>query len=157
MSIFDINKITFNAETNCYPDGCLANKYPDNDSKWKFLNASIYFGISNNIRNMYQTTLEKIKYTDDQLELSKLFLENANLIDLDYSCQIFQMLYNGHVGGDISEEDFIFDISKKILRISISIHNHYYFMIMAKLICLNYIHICDCGCLPSQFKYIGPI
>lgn len=116
LSIFDINKITFNAETNCYPDGCLADKYPDNDSKWKFLNAGIYFGISNNIRNMYQMTLEKIKYTDDQLEFSKLFLENANLIDLDYNCQIFQTLYDGRVGGDINEEDFIFDTSKKTIK-----------------------------------------
>lgn len=91
---FDLNKITFNAETNCYPDKNLIKKYPHHDSKWKFLNAGIYVGTVKNILKLYEKTLDSIKHTMDQLIFTIEFLESKNTIDLDYECKVFQTLFN---------------------------------------------------------------
>jgi lysyl hydroxylase/galactosyltransferase/glucosyltransferase len=104
---FDLDKITFNAETNCFPDWRLAKDYPVVDSKWKYLNGGIYVGKVKNIMFMMDQVLPKIKGSDEQLEFSKFFISNQHLLALDYECKIFQTLYNGSVGGDIDMSDFL--------------------------------------------------
>lgn len=106
LSFFDDNKVTFNAEINCFPDGSLAGRYPDTNSKWKYLNAGIYTGKVENILQMLDLVLSKIVNSMDQLEFSKLFLDST-LIDLDYECKTFQTLYSGSVGGSVDVSDFI--------------------------------------------------
>ena len=106
LSFFDDNKVTFNAEINCFPDGSLAGRYPDTNSKWKYLNAGIYTGKAENILYMLDLVLNKMMNSMDQLEFSKLFLD-SRLIDLDYECKVFQTLYSGSVGGSVDLSDFI--------------------------------------------------
>jgi len=89
---FDLNKITFCAETNCYPDDSLASKYPIIDSDWKYLNAGIYVGKAKLIKHMLNLTLDKMIGNMDQLQFSYLFLE-SNLINIDSKCQVFQSLF----------------------------------------------------------------
>jgi|LakMenE18May11ns_1017448.scaffolds.fasta_scaffold9952861_3 hypothetical protein len=111
-SYFDMNKITFNAETNCYPDSILSDYYPNKTTKWKYLNAGIYGGMIKLIKIMLNQTLPNIKGSMDQREYTKLFLSNPDLITLDYECKIFQTLYNGKIGGDINLQDFIIENNK---------------------------------------------
>lgn len=112
---FDLERITFNAETGCYPSGSIAGLYPNHHSKWKYLNAGIFVGKNIYIQRMYELVLDNIKNSMDQLQFSLLFLNNPKLINLDYNCQIFQTLYNGRIRGDIDNEDFIFDLDNKIV------------------------------------------
>ena len=79
---FDLNKITFNAEVNCYPNAALAELYPDNESPWKYLNAGLYAGKAHLIKQMLEILMPEIKNTMDQLQFSKFFI-NSNLINLD--------------------------------------------------------------------------
>jgi len=105
---FDLNKVTFNAEINCYPKGDLSRYYPTHASKWKYLNAGIFVGKKQNIKIMYDLVLDKIKNSMDQLQFSLLFL-NSDKINLDYECKVFQTLYNGRVSGPMNMDDFIID------------------------------------------------
>jgi hypothetical protein len=106
LNFFNNNKVTFNAETNCYPDSSLAQRYPDTDSKWKYLNAGIYTGRVENVLQMLDLVLNKMVNSMDQLEFSKLFLD-SKLINLDYECKVFQTTYSGSVGGYVDINDFI--------------------------------------------------
>lgn len=108
ISYFDLDKVTFNAEINCYPDSKLSIFYPHVDGKWKYLNAGMYVGKAKNIISMLDQVLPKMIGSMDQLEFSKFFLEK-NLINLDYRCEVFQTLYSGTIGGDIDFSDFIID------------------------------------------------
>ena len=102
---FDLDKITFNAEVNCYPDGSLAQLYPAVDGKWKYLNGGIYVGKVKNILSMLDILMPKIKNSDEQLQFSKFFFEE-DLINLDYECKVFQTLYHSFVGSEINWSDF---------------------------------------------------
>lgn len=102
---FDSDKITFNAEIGCYPDSSIANSYPKQDYKWKYLNAGLYCGKISNIINMLNMSIDKIKTEMDQLVFSKLFL-SSDLIDLDYECRVFQSVYEGTIGGSMSLNNF---------------------------------------------------
>jgi hypothetical protein len=102
---FDLDKITFNAEVGCYPDCSIANSYPKQNYKWKYLNAGLYFGKVLNIINMLNISIDKIKTEMDQLVFSKLFL-SSNLIALDYECRVFQSVYEGTIGGSMNLNDF---------------------------------------------------
>jgi hypothetical protein len=104
---FDANKVTFNAETNCFPNAALANKYPDVSSKWRYLNAGLFAGRVRAVKKMYATALKDIvRVGYDQHALSLLFLERPDLLALDYRCQVFQALYSGRMGGKVNMSDF---------------------------------------------------
>lgn len=98
---FDLDKITFNSEKNCYPDGWLVSDYPHTDSDWKYLNAGIYVGKSSNILKLLEEALPKMIGSMDQRVFSHLFVSNLHNIDLDYECKIFQSLYM------LSDDDLI--------------------------------------------------
>jgi hypothetical protein len=90
---FDLDKITFNAEKNCWPRADLASQYPHVDSQWKYLNAGAYVGKAKNIVNALENLLPVIKNGDDQLEFSKAYVNNLFNIEIDYKCNVFQTLY----------------------------------------------------------------
>ncbi len=80
--------ILFSAEMVCWPDKSLLNKFPNTDSKYKYLNSGGFIGkvkylkeifINNNFDNIY----------DDQLYFQEVFFKNKNIV-LDYKCKIFQ-------------------------------------------------------------------
>lgn len=80
--------IVFAAEKDCWPDKRLINKYPETESPWKFLNSGGFMG---KVKHIKQILPEKYKNNgDDQLYYTKQFLENQDLISLDYNCDIFQ-------------------------------------------------------------------
>lgn len=100
---FDLDKITFNSEKNCYPDGWLVNNYPLTDSDWKYLNAGIYVGKAGNILKLLENALPNMIGSMDQRVFSHLFVSNLHNIDLDYDCKVFQSLYM------LSDDDLIID------------------------------------------------
>jgi hypothetical protein len=80
-------KILFSTEKNCWPDPSLAEDYPDNPSRWKYLNSGAYIAPIKEFLEL--TDKYPIEYADDdQLYFTKLFLKED--IKLDYDCQIFQ-------------------------------------------------------------------
>lgn len=90
---FDLNKITFNAEKNCYPDLNLKPLYPEVNSEWKYLNGGIYVGKAKNILFMLENLLNKIKGYDEQAVFSMSYINKEFNIDIDYNCKVFQTLY----------------------------------------------------------------
>lgn len=102
---FDLDKVTFNAETNCYPDDSIASLYPTCCSDWKYLNAGIFVGRASVIKKMLELTMHKIINSMDQLEYSKLYLE-TDLINLDIKCEVFQTLFRKEYGQEICWNDF---------------------------------------------------
>ena len=108
---FDLSKVVFGGEANCFPDGHLANRYPDHIpySKWKFINGGGYFGTVKLIKYIISKTLSSMKGSMNQREYTKFFLENPKYITIDYTCEIFQTLYdNKDIGSNITMEDYIF-------------------------------------------------
>lgn len=111
---FDLDKVTFCAETNCFPDQSLAEMYPNCYSDWKYLNAGLFVGRASVIKKMLELTMCDIVNSMDQLEFSKLFLE-SNLINLDVECKVFQTLFRKEYGRQICWEDFEIK-NKKIMN-----------------------------------------
>ena len=89
---FSMDKVVFNAEKNCYPDGRLADRYPHTNSSWRYLNAGILAGKVSVLKHLYSEVLDKIPGTMDQLQFSIAFLDGAP-IELDYDCKVFQTLF----------------------------------------------------------------
>lgn len=105
---FDLDKVTFNAETNCFPLSELAQKYPAAPGKWRYLNAGLYAGKVSAVKRMYTAVLgDIVRVGDDQHALSLLFLSRPDLLALDYECRVFQSLYNGSVGAGVNMPDFV--------------------------------------------------
>jgi hypothetical protein len=119
-SCFDINKVTFCAESNCFPEASLAEKYPDQSYVWKYLNAGIFAGKAKAINLMLSITLPKISGSMDQLEFSNLFLE-SDLINLDYECNIFQSLFTDNSTRNIHWDHY--EVKEKTIKNKI--HNTY--------------------------------
>ena len=91
---FDLDKITFNAEKNCYPINELAQLYPNTSSPWKFLNAGLYVGKVKKVKVLLEKALPLIKESKmDQAAFSLMFVEGKHDIALDYECKVFQTLY----------------------------------------------------------------
>jgi hypothetical protein len=109
----DLNKIIFAAESNCFPDGNLSNLYPKHESKWRFLNGGGYISTVKLLKHLIKQILPSIKGSINQRELTKFLLNNPDLMTLDYTCEVFQTLWNGSVGASMNTNDFIFDINNK--------------------------------------------
>jgi hypothetical protein len=90
---FNLDKITFNAEKNCYPDINLIPQYPNVNSEWKYLNAGIYVGKVKNVLTMLENSLPKIKNNMDQNIFSILYVNSEFNIDIDYECKVFQTMF----------------------------------------------------------------
>jgi len=106
---FDLNKVTFNAESACHTGEETEHLYPPSPGKWKFLNGGIGTGLVKNFKNLLKIIVEK-GITTNQKIYAKVFFD-SNLIDLDYRCEVFQNLLpevGAHPGHDIIVEDFIF-------------------------------------------------
>lgn len=85
-------KIVFGAETSCWPDESLAEKYPIADVKNKFLNSGNFIGWSDDIKKIIEIPIEN--RDDDQLYYTHRFFESLNgsldiKIVLDYYNEIF--------------------------------------------------------------------
>jgi hypothetical protein len=93
ISEFDLDKITFNAEKNCYPNTSLEKYYPNVGSIWKYLNAGLYVGKVKNIIRMVESALPKMMGVIDQEIFSIMYLNNDLNIEIDYTCKVFQTLY----------------------------------------------------------------
>jgi len=93
-------RIVFSAEGFCWPDAGLAERYPEVDKGYRFLNSGGFIGRAKDVAEML--THEPAADTDDdQLYYTKIFL-NKDLrrrwsISLDTTAKIFQNL-NGAVG-----------------------------------------------------------
>jgi len=82
------HKALFTAEKTCWPDSSLADKYPNVNSGYRFLNSGTYVA---EVGELKKITEEEIKDTDDdQLYLSLKFLSNSFDMGLDYKCKLFQ-------------------------------------------------------------------
>lgn len=82
------HKALFTAEKTCWPDSSLADKYPQTDSEYKFLNSGTYVA---EVGELKKITEEEIRDTDDdQLYLSLKFLSYKFDMGLDYRCKLFQ-------------------------------------------------------------------
>jgi hypothetical protein len=90
---FDLNKITFNSEKNCYPNTSLLPLNPYVNSNWKYLNGGIYVGRVKNILNMLETLLPNMKGIIDQEVFSNSYIKGEFNIDIDHQCKVFQTLY----------------------------------------------------------------
>ncbi|MEE8565240.1 MAG: glycosyltransferase family 25 protein, partial [Candidatus Thermoplasmatota archaeon] len=85
-------KIVFGAETSCWPDKALAEKYPIVDVNNKFLNSGNFIGWSDDIKRIIEIPIEN--RDDDQLYYTHRFFESLNgsidiKIVLDYYNELF--------------------------------------------------------------------
>ena len=96
--------ILFSAETFCWPDRTLANEYPHVEYGLKrYLNSGAYIGFAGPLYDLL--TSEKIEnQDDDQLFLTKIFLNNLKHkkwdLKLDSRSELFQNL-NGLPAGEL--------------------------------------------------------
>jgi hypothetical protein len=113
LNNFDLTKITFNAETQCFPDKDLEDKYPIAPNKWRYLNGGLMTGKVKNLKNLLEIIISK-KFEINQKIYAELFL-TTNLIDLDYECRVFQTLLAGPYPNypEIDMNDFI--IEEKVI------------------------------------------
>lgn len=93
IKYFDLEKITFNAEKNCYPNVGLKSLYPEVDSIWKFLNAGLYVGKVKHILKMLEKNLPRMRGIIDQEIFSLDYVNKEMNIEIDYNCKIFQTMY----------------------------------------------------------------
>ncbi|MEE2960243.1 MAG: hypothetical protein VYA34_05815 [Myxococcota bacterium] len=87
--------IVFSAEMNVWPDPSLKPRYPEHPSPFRFLNAGGYIGYVGALGELFNG-LEVDVADDDQLVLSRHFLDAPGAIRLDHECSIFQTLYKVH-------------------------------------------------------------
>ena len=100
------NKIVLNTEIMCWPDVNQYNKFPSNNSKFKYLNSGCYIGPTKLVHKLIKESLKFSKqhhdgdpygyFNDDQylfhqMYFSGLFEDN---IELDYGCKLFQTLHS---------------------------------------------------------------
>lgn len=85
------DKIIFNAEKACWPNGDLAEKYPRVDTDWKYLNGGAAFVERGRFIKMFEDN--PIQHRDnDQERLAEIYVNKRNLydMDLDTNCNVFQ-------------------------------------------------------------------
>lgn len=111
------HKVVFNSETNCYPNGALADKHPCQSKKYKYLNSGCFIGereyfieILNRCEE-YSKKKKVVNKQDDQELIQHIFIDNIKNRDasiwLDYDCNIFQVLWDEH-GGRSANFDLIY-------------------------------------------------
>lgn len=114
--------ILFGSEINCYPDINLINKYPNCNTKFKYLNGGIIFGQIKNLKILFDKIDlynpnpvfidEKYGTENDQYIFTQAFLNQIVNIKLDTDCEYFQNL------SSTNESDFKFIENRKILNVN---------------------------------------
>ena len=84
----------FAAEVFCWPDKSLADRYPENDSPYRFLNSGAFIGKAGDLLNIIRDKIAD--HEDDQAYYTQRFLSQEYPIKLDYQCKLFQCL-NGSI------------------------------------------------------------
>jgi len=93
------NKIVFASEYYLWPDTTLIDKYPNSETKTKYLNSGLFIGYAKDIKNILKTEINDMD--DDQLYYTNIFLENEEII-LDYDCKMF-LCMNGIISDIVLE------------------------------------------------------
>jgi hypothetical protein len=84
------DKFITSCEKACWPEGSLANQYPDSDSEWKYVNSGSYYAPSDIFIKVFESSPPEY-HDDDQLWLTNAFLNQpGNNIQLDTQCSLFQ-------------------------------------------------------------------
>jgi len=84
--------IIFGCETECNPDPTLKSLYKNTGEEFSFLNSGMFIGKVYALRKL----MEKYEYDDkhdDQLYWTRHFLNNPDLIGLDYRNELFLNTY----------------------------------------------------------------
>jgi hypothetical protein len=92
---FNWDELTFSAEANCWPDKNLEPQYPQCDTKYRFLNGGVWFGLTNSYCKMIDDNgllLGIDEQGTDQLAYTKAYINNVN-ISLDHKCQVCHNLF----------------------------------------------------------------
>ena len=89
--ICDPAKILCSAEVYCWPQKNLADKYPNGNGKYKYLNSGCLMGYRDIIFDMISKN-QIMDTDDDQLFYTLNYLSTNNKIILDHDCQLFQAL-----------------------------------------------------------------
>lgn len=81
--------IFFGTEKACYPHPEKADKYPERNSPWKYLNGGVWFAPADLFCKMVESAFPA-NDVNDQAWFTDRFLEGY--INLNYSCDIFQTI-----------------------------------------------------------------
>jgi len=110
------NKIVFGAETSCWPDESLMDKYPISEVENKYLNSGNFIGWSDDIKKIIQLPINNSD--DDQLYYTHRFLESLNneidiIIELDYYNEMFFCLNEATVKYKINKSKSCLTVNEK--------------------------------------------
>jgi hypothetical protein len=81
----------FSVEKACWPDASLADKYPECDTPWKYLNSGSYLFKPQKLIDYVDRHPIEIGM-DDQLYFTNMFLSKETNCKLDTDCKIFQSI-----------------------------------------------------------------
>jgi hypothetical protein len=100
---FSKDMVVFSGETNCDPDKKLAPFHPNQDKKYKYLNAGQVIGNRKLLIELVDRCSELYKECQidhDQYLFQKILIEgNYNdKLKLDYNCEIFQCIWDQDFG-----------------------------------------------------------
>lgn len=81
-------RLLFSAEQYCWPDSNLADKFPETDTPYRYLNSGTYIGEAQELKKILNPPIDNS--ADDQLFIQQAFLSGLYDIKLDTECYIFQ-------------------------------------------------------------------
>ena len=106
--------LVFSAENNCYPDRtpvCMNDeKYPKSPTEFRYVNSGTYIGEAWAVFKMVSESLEMSDDHNDQLLAHLFFIDNQDIVDLDYSHEIFSVLYQTNF------EDYEYNEDRECLK-----------------------------------------
>lgn len=97
--LIDKDKMLISVEKMCWPDPSLATQYPEAPYEWKYINSGSYYSPSKLFTELFEANVPDSS-TDDQLWLTKAYLDSSDNKVLDYYCNLFQSY------SFISDDDF---------------------------------------------------
>ena len=90
LTIDPLVKVIFGSEKAIWPDPSIADKFPESESEYRFLNSGNFMG---KVKDLKKITEEEISDSgDDQLYYQHKFLSKKYGIQLDYKAEIFQCI-----------------------------------------------------------------
>ena len=96
---FSKNSVIFSGETNCDPDKTLATQHPNQEKKYKYLNAGQVIGnreLLIELVDKCQTLYDECGIDHDQYLFQRMLIagEYGDRLTLDYNCEIFQCIWD---------------------------------------------------------------
>lgn len=82
------DKLLISCEKACWPNAALSEKYPNNNSPWKYINSGSYLSPINLFIKLVDENPIEYK-DDDQLWFTNVYLSGNENIELDSRCSIF--------------------------------------------------------------------